>query len=98
MDWGEAWPMHNESMEAYGEQRYADAVEAVRRGLEQFPDHPGLNYNYACFASLAGEVDDELFTRLRRGVEGFPPFREQARHDEDLAAVRDDPRFEEALR
>ena len=33
-----------------------------------------------------------------RGVEGFPPFRGQARVDEDLAAVHDDPRFEEALR
>ena len=97
MDWGEAWPMQSESMDAYVEQRYADAVAAVRRGLEQFPDHPGLNYNYACFATLADEVDDETFDRLRRGVESFPPFREQARVDEDLAAVRDDPRFEEAL-
>jgi hypothetical protein len=98
MDWGEAWPMHNESMTAYGEQRYADAAAAVRRGLERLPDHAGLNYNYACFATLAGEVDDETFDRLRRGVEGFPPFRQQARVDDDLAAVRDDPRFEEALR
>jgi hypothetical protein len=98
MDWGEAWPMHNESMTAYGEQRYADAAAAVRRGLERFPDHAGLNYNYACFATLAGEADDDMFERLRRGVEGFPPFRQQARVDEDLAAVRDDPRFEEALR
>jgi mannose-6-phosphate isomerase-like protein (cupin superfamily) len=98
MDWGEAWPIQNESMAAYGEQRYADATAAVRRGLEQFPDHAGLNYNYACFATLAGEVDDETFAHLRKGVEGFPPFREQARGDEDLAAVRDDPRFEEALR
>jgi mannose-6-phosphate isomerase-like protein (cupin superfamily) len=98
MDWGEAWPVQNESMDAYGEQRYADAAAAVRRGLERLPDHPGLNYNYACFATLAGEVDDEMFAHLRRGVEGFPPFREQARADEDLAAVRDDPRFEEALR
>jgi mannose-6-phosphate isomerase-like protein (cupin superfamily) len=98
MDWGDTWEFHNESMKAYGEQRYADAVDAVRRGLEKQPDHPGLNYNYACFATLAGETGDETFERLRRGVEGFPPFREQARHDEDLAAVRDDPRFEEALR
>jgi hypothetical protein len=90
--------MHNESMTAYGEQRYADAAAAVRRGLERFPDHAGLNYNFACFATLAGEADDEAFDRLRRGVEGFPPFRQQARVDEDLAAVRDDPRFEEALR
>jgi mannose-6-phosphate isomerase-like protein (cupin superfamily) len=98
MDWGEAWPAQSESMKAYGEQRYGDATAVVRRALEQFPDHPGLNYNYACFASLAGEVDDELFERLRRGVEAFPPFREQARVDGDLDAVRDDPRFEEALR
>lgn len=98
MDWGDAWALHSESMDAYGEQRYADALDAVRRGLEQFPDHPGLNYNYACFSSLAGEVDDETFAHLRRSVERFPPFRQQARVDDDLAAVRDDPRFEEALR
>ena len=98
MDWGEAWKFQSESMDAYGEQRYADALDAVRRGLEQFPDHGGLNYNYACFASRAGEVDDETFERLQRGVEQFPPFREQARVDDDLDAVRDDPRFEAALR
>src|SRR3954468_23992504 len=96
-DWGEAWQIQNESMQAYGGARYAGAAAAGRRGLEQFPDHAGLNYNYACFATLAGETGDETFERLRRGVELFPPFRDQARGDDDLAAVRDDPRFEEAL-
>src|SRR6478672_1310383 len=42
IDWGDALQFHNESMDAYGEQRYADAVDAVRRGLEQQPDHPAL--------------------------------------------------------
>ena len=98
MDWGEAWAVQNESMDAYGEKRYGYALAAVRRGLEQFPDHAGLNYNYACFAVIAGEVDDETFDRLRRSVESFPPFREQARADEDLSAVSDDPRFDQALR
>ena len=98
LDWGEAWPFHEESLTAYREQRYADAVDAVRRGLEHSPDQPGLNFNYACFSSLAGEIDDRTFSHLRRSVELFPPFREQARTDEDLAAVRDDPRFDEALR
>jgi mannose-6-phosphate isomerase-like protein (cupin superfamily) len=98
IDWGEAWPLHSESMTAYREQRYADAVDAVRRGLERFPDQPGFNFNYACFSTLAGEIDDETFSRLRRSAELFPPFRKQARTDEDLAAARDDPRFEEALR
>jgi hypothetical protein len=98
LDWGEAWPFHSESMTAYGEQRYADAFEAVRRGLEHLPDNAGLHYNYACFATLAGETGDETFEHLQRSVELFPPFREQARTDDDLAAVRDDPRFEDALR
>jgi hypothetical protein len=35
---------------------------------------------------------------LRRSGERSPPFREQARADDDFAAVRDDPGFEEALR
>src|SRR4051794_14901109 len=49
------WPFHRESMTAYGEQRYADALEAVRGALEHMPDHAGLHYNYACFATLAGD-------------------------------------------
>jgi mannose-6-phosphate isomerase-like protein (cupin superfamily) len=98
IDWGEAWPFHRDSMNAYGEQRYADALDSVRSGLERSPDHPGLNYNYACFASLAGDTDDAIFDHLRRSVELFPPFREQARRDTDFAAVRDDPRFDQALR
>jgi hypothetical protein len=96
--WGEAWPLHSESMTAYGEGRYAEALEAVRRGLERVPDNAGLHYNYACFATLAGDTGDDTFAHLRRSVELLPRFREEARRDDDLAAVRDDPRFEEALR
>ena len=97
-DWGDAWTFHNDSMRAYGEQRYGDALEAVRAGLQRTPDHPGLHFNYACFATLAGDTSDETFSHLRRSVELVPRFREQARRDDDFAAVRDDPRFEEALR
>ena len=98
IDWGEAWAFQSESMTAYGEQRYADAVEAVRVGLQHIPDHPGLHYNYACFATLAGDTSDETFGHLRRSVELLPRLREQARTDDDFANVRNDPRFEEALR
>jgi hypothetical protein len=98
VDWGEAWPFHRESMTAYGEQRYADALEAVRGGLEHTPDNAGLHYNYACFATLAGDTGDDMFAHLKRSVELLPRFREDARRDDDLASVRDDPRFEEALR
>ncbi len=98
IDWGDAWPFHSESMTAYREQRYADALEAVRGALEHMPDHAGLQYNYACFATLAGDTSDETFAHLRRSVELRPQFREDARRDDDFAAVHDDPRFEQALR
>ena len=98
VDWGEAWPFHRESMTAYSEQRYADALEAVRSGLEHMPDHAGLHFNYACFATLAGATGDDTFEHLRRSVELRPRFREDARRDDDFAAIRDDPRFEDALR
>ena len=93
LDGAEAWAFHNESMRAYSEQRYADALEAVRTGLQHTPDHPGLHYNYACFATLAGDTGDETFGHLRRSVELLPRFREQAHRDDDFAAVRDDPRL-----
>jgi hypothetical protein len=98
IDWGDAWQFHSESMTAYSEQRYADALESVRVALEHIPEHAGLHYNYACFATLAGDTSDDTFAHLRRSVELRPQFREDARRDDDFAAVRDDPRFEEALR
>ena len=98
IDWGDAWPFHSESMAAYRDQRYADALESVRGALERLPDHAGLNYNYACFATLAGDTSDDTFAHLRRSVELRPRFREDARRDDDFDAVRDDRRFEEALR
>jgi hypothetical protein len=98
LDWGDAWSFHRESMKAYGEQRYADALAAVRAGLERAPDHPGLLYNYACFATLAGDTGDETFANLRRSVQLHSPFRAQAPRDDDFASVRDDPRFAQALR
>jgi len=98
LDWGKAWPFHSQSLTAYADRRYGDALEAVRAGLAENPDHAGLHYNYACFASLAGETGDETFEHLRRAVELNPPFRTQARADDDFVPVRDDPRFDEALR
>lgn len=98
IDWGDAWPFHRESMNAYREQRYADALEAVRAALELRPEHAGLHYNYACFATLAGDTGDDTFAHLRRSVELLPRFREDARRDDDLAAVHGDPRFDQALR
>jgi len=47
---------------------------------------------------VAGDTGDDTFAHLRRAAELLPRFREDARKDDDIAAVRDDPRFEQALR
>jgi hypothetical protein len=95
--WGAAWPVHRKSFGEYNEQKYAEAAQTVREGLPENPDHPGLLYNYACFTVRAGETSDETFESLRRSIELFPPFRQQAPEDEDFASVKDDPRFTAAL-
>ena len=79
-------------MTAYSEQRYADALEAVRGGLEHVPEHAGLHYNCAP-AALERHHGDDTFAHL----DGRPfsrGFREDARRDDDFAAVRDDRSFE----
>jgi hypothetical protein len=61
------------------------------------PDHAGLHYNYACFATLAGDTGDDMSltcdglsscsrgsVRTRAGTTTSPPW-------------SDDPRFDEAL-
>ena len=97
VDWGEAWPFHSESMKAYREQRYADALEKVHLLSSGCRTIRGCT-QYACFATLAGDTGSDTFAHLRRSVELFPRFREDARRDDDFATVRDDPRFAEDLR
>jgi hypothetical protein len=41
---------------------------------------------------MLGERDAAL-EHLARAVELHPPFAESAREDDDLASIRDDPRF-----
>jgi hypothetical protein len=98
LNWGSAWNQHRESLRQYQDKQYAEAAQTVREALAANPDHPGLHYNLACFSVLAGDTSDETLEHLRRSVELFPPFREQAPTDDDFASIREDPRFKEALR
>ena len=64
---------------------YAIAAE----GLEHYPDNPGLHYNLACYAALAGRREDAL-RHLKVAFEGRPEAREWAREDPDLDSIRAD--------
>ena len=69
---------------------YARAVEVASAGLADWPDHPSLRYQLACYEALQGHREAAI-EHLRIAFEQNPDTREWAVDDEDLASVRDDP-------
>ena len=76
---------------------YEGGIAFLEDCLRRDPGYPGVLYNLACCESLAGRADHAV-EHLRAALEGEPGLRESARDDEDLAPLRDDPRFEELVR
>jgi tetratricopeptide (TPR) repeat protein len=72
--------------------RFDDARALLREGLEAKPGHPSILYDLACVEALAGESDKAL-ELLNEAIAKNENFREYAQRDEDLASIRDDPRF-----
>jgi tetratricopeptide (TPR) repeat protein len=75
---------------AYDAGDYARAVEIASEGLADWPEHPSLHYQLACYEALAGNRDRAI-EHLRIAYAGNPETREWAAGDADLASVRDDP-------
>ncbi len=72
--------------------RYEEAKRLLLEGLEAKPGDGAILYNLACAEALAGEQDEAL-GHLASAVAADPHLLESARTDEDLASIRDDPRF-----
>jgi mannose-6-phosphate isomerase-like protein (cupin superfamily) len=91
-----AWERNSEwnaeAFPLYNEQRYTEAAEVLRKGIAAGADNPGMHYNLACFAALAGETDEAL-EHLRIAFDGDASFKEFAETDSDLDSLRDDPRY-----
>lgn len=79
---------------ATGEYDRARAI--LLRGLEEKDDAAGILYNLACAESRLGDLD-AAHDYLARAIAGFGGFAEHADADDDLEALRADPRWE-ALR
>jgi tetratricopeptide (TPR) repeat protein len=75
---------------AYDAGEYERAVEIASEGLREWPEHPSLHYQLACYEALAGHRDRAI-QHLRIAYAGNPETREWAAGDGDLASVRDDP-------
>lgn len=72
--------------------RFDEARALLREGLEAKPGHPSILYDLACVEALAGESDKAL-ELLNEAIGKNESFRKYAHKDEDLASIRDDPRF-----
>jgi tetratricopeptide (TPR) repeat protein len=81
----------------YRDGEYARALEECQRVLEtSHPGNPLVLYNIACMESLLGRTDDAVAT-LGEALSARPSFKELAGKDDDLAALRDDARFQQLV-
>lgn len=76
----------------YGAGRYAEVAERLRDIVETHPTYGVLFFNLACCESFLGQPAAAI-EHLRRAIELSEEFRENARTDADLDAIRDDPAF-----
>jgi len=70
---------------------YDTARRTLEEGMKE-KEAPVMHYQLACVEALAGNRERAL-DELAIAVEGSDRYREHAQTDEDLASIRDDPRF-----
>ena len=76
----------------YSRGEYEEAIAVASEGLAQYPEHPSLRYQLACYNALAGHPEEAL-EHLRIAEAGNPQVLEWANGDPDLDSIRDDPRY-----
>jgi tetratricopeptide (TPR) repeat protein len=86
------WEVNAEIFPLFDRGDFAEAKRRLEPVVEANPQSAGSVYNLACAEAMLGETDAAL-EHLARAVELHPPFAEAARADDDLASLRDDPRF-----
>ena len=71
---------------------YDRAYEIASAGLADYPEHPTLNYQLACYRALGGQTDEAL-RHFGIAAAANPDVVEWAADDEDLDSIRDLPGF-----
>jgi tetratricopeptide (TPR) repeat protein len=71
---------------------YDQAIAIVSAGLQEWPEHPTMLYQLACYHALAGHREQAL-DHFERACAGSPKPKEWQEGDTDLDSIRDDPRF-----
>ncbi|MHC4959222.1 MAG: TPR end-of-group domain-containing protein [Planctomycetota bacterium] len=83
--------------EALMAKKYAESLKLYRQWLEADPRDSNGWYNFACALALSGDKPAAL-DALGNSVTAGWSDKDHPRKDPDLASVRDDPRFEAALK
>jgi len=79
----------------YRRRDYRQAVEIASEGFAEWPGHPVIHFQLACYEALDGRREEAL-RHLALACAGEPRAKEWARTDCDLDAIRDEPAFAEA--
>jgi quercetin dioxygenase-like cupin family protein len=89
------WEVNAEIFPLFDRGEYAEAKRRLQEAVAKYPDTGGPLYNLACAEARLGETEAAL-EHLRSAVVLEARFAEYAQGDEDLASIRDDPRFPSA--
>jgi tetratricopeptide (TPR) repeat protein len=92
----EGWEVFAPLLPLFASGDYEEGADRANELLADDPPYGAVYYNTACFESRAGRIEDAL-AHLKRAVELSPPLAESARHDDDLAAIRERPAFAEIV-
>jgi len=88
--WNEAWTL-------FTEDKAAEALPHMERTATLAPDNGEVLYDLAVIRLAAGHPN-EAVDALSRAVGRNPKLKAQARSDDDLAALRDNDRYEEIVK
>jgi hypothetical protein len=80
----------------YGSGKHAEVADRLRVLVEAHPQYALLFYNLACCESLTGRTTDAV-EHLRRAIDMSEEFRDNAKSDSDLDAIRSQPAFRQLI-
>ena len=86
------WEVNSEVFPLFDKGEYTEAKRLLLEAQREYPGSGVLFYNLACAEARLGEKDAAL-DHLAEAVALEDRFAEYARDDDDLASLRDDPRF-----
>lgn len=90
------WEAAGDAYPHWEQGEFGKAMEILRSVVDEHPDAGIVLYNLACVEVLAGDPEP-AFGHLQRAIQLEERFRELARTDEDFAAIRDRPEFQELV-